>query len=166
MKITDGIQTSQAAEDGVTHRTSDPAVVAAWKAKHAHSEKTDIMQQLAIACGLGVKLVQHWLREDRLNPAAIEFFNTCGHCYTHEISGYFLSGTVLEDWYANDWRGKKGQAPTAPQLFERGLMVHSRLELEREAQAYRAPVAARLSAIDMLPVLQRPPDRVDYDEVI
>ena len=55
-------------------------------------------------------------------------------------------------WYAADWRGKKGQVPTPPQLFERALMVHGRLETEREADAYRAPVATRAAAdFDALP---------------
>lgn len=130
-------------------RTNDPAIVEAWKAKHMHTIKTDIMEQLAIACGLGVKLVQHWLREDRLNPAAIEFFDACKHCYEYELGGYFLGGTVLDDWYANDWRGKKGQAPTAPQLFERGLMVNAKLDAQRQTDLHRQPIQKRVSELDV-----------------
>ena len=110
----------------------------------------DCLQQLAKACGYGTKLVQHWVR-DRLNPAAVEFFEACKLCNEYELPGYFMSGTVLEDWYAGDWRGKKGQVPTPPQLFERALMVHGRLEAEREADAHRAPVAKRVSALDTEP---------------
>ncbi len=62
-----------------------------------------------------------------------------------------MSGTVLEDWYAADWRGKKGQVPTPPQLFERALMVHGRLEAEREADAHRAPLVKRVSELDAKP---------------
>ena len=134
-------------------RSDNITLHAEWKAKYAHSTKTEIMEQLANACGLGTKLVQHWLRADRLNPAAVEFFDTCKHCYQHEIGGYFLSGTVLDDWYANDWRGKKQQIPTAAQLFERALMVISKLERERQAQAHALPVAKRTSTIDSLPAL-------------
>ena len=137
--------------DGVSERTSDPAVLAAWKAAGQHGYKTDIMEQLAKACGYGTKLVQHWVR-DRINPAAVEFFEACKLCNDYELPGYFISGTVLEDWYANDWRGKKGQVPTPMQLVERALMVHGRLETEREADAYRAPVATRAAAdFDALP---------------
>ena len=137
--------------DGVSERTSDPAVLAAWKAAGQHGYKTDIMEQLAKACGYGTKLVQHWVR-DRLNPAAVEFFEACKLCNEYELPGYFISGTVLEDWYANDWRGKKAQVPTPMQLVERALMVHGRLETEREADAYRAPVAVRAAAdFDALP---------------
>ena len=123
--------------DGVSERTSDPAVLAAWKAAGQHGFKTDIMEQLAKACGYGTKLVQHWVR-DRINPAAVEFFEACKLCWEYELPGYFISGTVLEDWYANDWRGKKAQVPTPMQLVERALMVHGRLETEREADAYRS----------------------------
>ena len=137
--------------DGVSERTSDPAVLAAWKAAGQHGYKTDIMEQLAKACGYGTKLVQHWVR-DRINPAAVEFFEACKLCNEYELPGYFISGTVLEDWYANDWRGKKAQVPTPMQLVERALMVHGRLEAEREADAYRAPVATRAAAdFDALP---------------
>ena len=137
--------------DGVSERTSDPAVLAAWKAAGQHGYKTDIMEQLAKACGYGTKLVQHWVR-DRINPAAVEFFEACKLCNDYELPGYFISGTVLEDWYANDWRGKKAQVPTPMQLVERALMVHGRLETEREADAYRAPVATRAAAdFDSLP---------------
>ena len=136
--------------DGVSERTSDPAVLAAWKAAGQHGYKTDIMEQLAKACGYGTKLVQHWLR-DRMNPAAVDFFEACKLCWEYELPGYFMSGTVLEDWYANDWRGKKGQVPTPPQLFERALMVHGRLEAEREADAHRAPLVKRVSALDAEP---------------
>ena len=137
--------------DGVSERTSDPAMLAAWKAAGQHGYKTDIMEQLAKACGYGTKLVQHWVR-DRINPAAAEFFEACKLCNDYELPGYFISGTVLEDWYAADWRGKKAQAPTPMQLFERALMVHGRLETEREADAYRAPVATRAVAdFDALP---------------
>ena len=137
--------------DGVSERTGDPAVLAAWKAAGQHGYKTDIMEQLAKACGYGTKLVQHWVR-DRINPAAAEFFDTCKLFYNHELPGYFISGTVLEEWYSADWRGKKGQVPTPTQLFERALMVHGRLETEREADAYRAPVATRAAAdFDALP---------------
>ena len=137
--------------DGVSERTSDPAVLAAWKAAGQHGYKTDIMEQLAKACGYGTKLVQHWVR-DRINPAAVEFFEACKLCNDYELPGYFISGTVLEDWYANDWRGKKAQVPTPMQLVERALMVHGRLEAEREADAYRAPVATRAAAdFDALP---------------
>ena len=137
--------------DGVSERTSDPAVLAAWKAAGQHGYKTDIMEQLAKACGYGTKLVQHWVR-DRINPAAVEFFEACKLCWEYELPGYFISGTVLEDWYANDWRGKKAQVPTPMQLVERALMVHGRLETEREADAYRAPVAMRATAdFDALP---------------
>ena len=137
--------------DGVSERTSDPAVLASWKAAGQHGYKTDIMEQLAKACGYGTKLVQHWVR-DRINPAAAEFFDTCKLCYEYELPGYFISGTVLEEWYANDWRGKKAQVPTPPQLFERALMVQSRLDAEREADAYRAPAAVRAAAdFDALP---------------
>ena len=137
--------------DGVSERTSDPAMLASWKAAGQHGYKTDIMEQLAKACGYGTKLVQHWVR-DRINPAAVEFFEACKLCNDYELPGYFISGTVLEDWYANDWRGKKGQVPTPPQLFERALMVHGRMEAEREADAYRAPVATRAAAdFDALP---------------
>ena len=137
--------------DGVSERTSDPAVLASWKAAGQHGYKTDIMEQLAKACGYGTKLVQHWVR-DRINPAAVEFFEACKLCNDYELPGYFISGTVLEDWYANDWRGKKAQVPTPMQLFERALMVHGRLETEREADAYRAPVATRAAAdFDALP---------------
>ena len=62
-----------------------------------------------------------------------------------------MSGTVLEDWYAGDWRGKKAQPPTPPQLFERALMVHGRLEAEREADAHRAPLVKRVSELDAEP---------------
>ena len=137
--------------DGVSERTSDPAVLASWKAAGQHGYKTDIMEQLAKACGYGTKLVQHWVR-DRLNPAAVEFFEACKLCNEYELPGYFISGTVLEDWYANDWRGKKAQVPTPMQLVERALMVHGRLDAEREADAYRAPVATRAAAdFDALP---------------
>ena len=137
--------------DGVSERTSDPAVLASWKAAGQHGYKTDIMEQLAKACGYGTKLVQHWVR-DRINPAAVEFFEACKLCWEYELPGYFISGTVLEDWYANDWRGKKAQVPTPMQLVERALMVHGRLETEREADAYRAPVAVRAAAdFDALP---------------
>ena len=136
--------------DGVSERTGDPAGLAAWKADGQHGYKTDIMEQLAKACGYGTKLVQHWVR-DRLNPAAVEFFEACKLCNEYELPGYFMSGTVLEDWYAGDWRGKKAQAPTPMQLFERALMVHGRLEAEREADAHRAPVAKRVSALDAEP---------------
>ena len=137
--------------DGVSERTSDPAMLASWKAAGQHGYKTDIMEQLAKACGYGTKLVQHWVR-DRINPAAAEFFEACKLCWEYELPGYFISGTVLEDWYANDWRGKKAQAPTPMQLVERALMVHGRLDAEREADAYRAPVATRAAAdFDALP---------------
>ena len=136
--------------DGVSERTSDPAGLAAWKAAGQHGYKTDIMEQLAKACGYGTKLVQHWVR-DRINPAAAEFFEACKLCYEYELPGHFISGTVLEDWYANDWRGKKGQAPGPAQLFERALMVHGRLETEREADAHRAPTAKRVSELDAEP---------------
>ena len=137
--------------DGVSERTSDPAMLASWKAAGQHGYKTDIMEQLAKACGYGTKLVQHWVR-DRINPAAVEFFEACKLCWEYELPGYFISGTVLEDWYANDWRGKKAQVPTPMQLVERALMVHGRLETEREADAYRAPVATRAAAdFDALP---------------
>ena len=131
-------------------QASAPAVAGAHWQTHERIFKTEIMEQLAKACGYGTKLVQHWLR-DRINPAAAEFFDTCKLFYNHELPGYFISGTVLEDWYANDWRGKKGQVPTPPQLFERALMVHGRLEAEREADAHRAPVAKRVSALDAEP---------------
>lgn len=134
-------------------RTLNASLHAAWKQKYAHSTKTEILEQLANACGLGSLLVQHWLRADRLNPAALEFFETCKHCYQHEIGGYFLSGTVLDDWYLNDWRGKKQQAPTAAQLFERALMMKSKLEREGQLQAHAMPIAKRVSAIDGLPAL-------------
>ena len=39
--------------DGVSERTSDPAGLAAWKAAGQHGYKTDIMEQLAKACGYG-----------------------------------------------------------------------------------------------------------------
>ena len=133
--------------DGVSERTDDPDVVAGWKAAGLHGIKTDIMEQLAKACGYGTKLVQHWVR-DRLNPAAIEFFDTCKLCNEYDLPGHFLSGTVLEDWYASDWRGKKAQVPTPPQLFERALMVHGRLEAERVADAHRAPMVKRVSELD------------------
>ena len=133
--------------DGVSERTDDPDVVKAWKAAGLHGIKTDIMEQLAKACGYGTKLVQHWVR-DRLNPAAIEFFDTCKLCNEYDLPGHFLSGTVLEDWYAGDWRGKKAQVPTPPQLFERALMVHGRLEAERVADAHRAPMVMRVSELD------------------
>ena len=137
--------------DGVSERTSDPAMLASWKAAGQHGYKTDIMEQLAKACGYGTKLVQHWVR-DRINPAAVDFFEACKLCNEYELPGYFISGTVLEEWYANDWRGKKGQVPTPMQLVERALMVHGRLETEREADAYRAPVATRAAAdFDALP---------------
>ena len=133
--------------DGVSERTDDPDVVKAWKAAGLHGIKTDIMEQLAKACGYGTKLVQHWVR-DRLNPAAIEFFDTCKLCNEYDLPGHFLSGTVLEDWYAGDWRGKKAQVPSPPQLFERALMVHGRLEAERVADAHRAPMVMRVSELD------------------
>ena len=133
--------------DGVSERTDDPDVAKAWKAAGLHGIKTDIMEQLAKACGYGTKLVQHWVR-DRLNPAAIEFFDTCKLCNEYDLPGHFLSGTVLEDWYAGDWRGKKAQVPTPPQLFERALMVHGRLEAERVADAHRAPMVMRVSELD------------------
>ena len=137
--------------DGVSERTSDPAMLASWKAAGQHGYKTDIMEQLAKACGYGTKLVQHWVR-DRINPAAVEFFEACKLCYEYELPGHFISGTVLEDWYANDWRGKKAQVPTPMQRVERALMVHGRLEAEREADAHRAPVATRAAAdFDALP---------------
>ena len=136
--------------DGVSERTSDLAGLAAWKAAGQHGYKTDIMEQLAKACGYGTKLVQHWVR-DRINPAAAEFFEACKLCYEYELPGHFISGTVLEDWYTNDWRGKKGQAPGPAQLFERALMVHGRLETEREADAHRAPTAKRVSELDAEP---------------
>ena len=136
--------------DGVSERTGDPAGLAAWNADGQHGYKTDIMEQLAKACGYGTKLVQHWVR-DRINPAAAEFFEACKLCYEYELPGHFISGTVLEDWYANDWRGKKGQAPGPAQLFERALMVHGRLETEHEADAHRAPTAKRVSELDAQP---------------
>ena len=152
MQTTEAVQRTYGRRytDGVSERTSDPAGLAAWKAEGQHGYKTDIMEQLAKACGYGTKLVQHWVR-DRINPAAVEFFEACKLCNEYELPGYFLGGTVLEDWYAGDWRGKKAQAPTPMQLFERALMVHGRLEAEREADAHRAPVAKRVSALDAEP---------------
>ena len=146
-------------------RTSDPGALAAWRAQYTYGDKTAIMEQLALACGLGTELVQHWARHDRLNPAAVEFFDTCKFCHTHEITGHFLSGSVLEEWYAQDWRGKKGQPPTAPQLFERALMVKSRLERERTEELHRLPAAKRVSEIDRLPALYGA-DAVYSEEVI
>ena len=145
-------------------RTGDPTVHAAWRAQYAYADKTAIMEQMAVACGLGKELVQHWARHDRLNPAAREFFDTCAYAYTHEITGHFMSGTVLEEWYALDWRGKKGQAPTGPQLFERALMVKSRLERERADELHRAPAAKRVVDLDTLPALYG--DAVYSDEVV
>lgn len=134
-------------------RTSDPAVHAGWRERHTYNEKTAIMTQLAIACKLGTRLVQHWLRHDRLNKEAVEFFDACGYIYTHDIPAHLLTGTVLDDWYEHDWRGKKGQAPTASQLFERALMTTSRLEGERIAEQYRAPAVKRVVDLDSLPAL-------------
>ena len=146
-------------------RTSDPGALAAWRAQTTYNDKTAIMEQLALACGLGVELVQHWARHDRRNPASIEFFDTCKHCFDHELPGHFLSGTVLDEWYAQDWRGRKGQPPTAPQLFERALMVKARLQRERAEQDYQQPAAKRASQIDRLPALYGA-DAVYSDEVI
>ena len=67
-------------------RTSDPGALAAWRAQYTYGDKTAIMEQLALACGLGTELVQHWARHDRLNPAAVEFFDTCKYCHTHVAS--------------------------------------------------------------------------------
>lgn len=116
-----------------TVQEANPSDLIEWRAKYAHTIKTEIMEELASAVGYGTRLVQHWLR-DRLNPLAIEFFEACKACYDNEINGYFLSGTVLEDWYAKDWRGKQGDAPKPMQLFERALMVYDRLQKERQTE--------------------------------
>ncbi len=142
---------------GLCERTKNEAEIAEWKKESERDYKTDIMEQLAKSCGYGVRLVQHWGR-NKITPAAIEFFDTCTACYENELPGYFLSGTVLEDWYAKDWRGVKGQIPTPPQLFERALMVYARLQDEQLQDQFRQPAVKRIyTDFDTLPLPQAMP---------
>lgn len=141
----------RATQNGMCERTSDAKELALWKRESERHIKTEIMEQLAKACGYGVKLVQYWGR-DKLNPSAIEFFEACTACYDNELPGYFLSGSALEEWYSVDWRGKKAQIPTPMQLFERAMMVYARLQDERVQDEFQAPAVKRvLVDLDTLP---------------
>ena len=122
--------------DGTAHRSDDPAITAAWKKDNERIIKTDIKEQLAKACGFGILLIEHW-GKNRMRPEAVDFFESCILCYEHELMGHFLSGSVLDDWLANDWRGQKKQAPTPTQVFERALMLKAKLREEAEADKYR-----------------------------
>ena len=135
---------------GVRLASNLPRPIADWKQRSAQREKTCIRDQLAKACGFGTYLVKHWMT-DPTNPAGKDFVTVCELCYTHELPGYFLSGTVLEEWYEQDWRGMKGRPPTPILLFERALMVKARLEEEREADLYRAPIINRATDLSKLP---------------
>ena len=137
-------------KDGVRERSNDPMLIMAWKKQYMRCEKTCIMEELANSCGYGMLLVQFWLR-NRLNPSAIDFYEVCTLCYEHELTGHLLSGTILEDWYANDWRGAKGQKPKPIQLFERGLSVKAELLKQAENARYEKPVVVRRIDLDSLP---------------
>ena len=97
---------------GVRPASPDPKAHALWKQRTMQTEKTCIRDELAKACGFGILLVKHWMSENPPNPAGRDFVTACELCYASEIPGYFLSGTVLEEWYEKDWRGMKGKAPT------------------------------------------------------
>lgn len=135
---------------GVRLASKLPRPIAEWKQRSAQGEKTCIRDQLAKACGFGIYLVKHWM-SDPANPAGKDFVTVCELCYTHELPGYFLSGTVLEEWYEQDWRGMKGRPPTPMLLFERALMVKARLEDEREADLHRTPIINRPTDLSKLP---------------
>lgn len=141
-------------KNGVRERSNDPTLLTAWRKQYMHCEKTSIMEELAVSCGYGVLLVQFWLR-NRLNPAAVEFYDVCKLCYEHELTGHLLSGTILADWHANDWRGIKGQKPTPMQLFERGLSVKADLLRQAEKQMYanqhRTKFSVRKIDLESLP---------------
>lgn len=129
-------------KDGVRERSNDPMLIMAWRKQYMRCEKTCIMEELAKSCGYGILLVQFWLR-NRLNPSAIDFYEVCTLCYEHELTGHLLSGTILADWYANDWRGVKGQKPTPIQLFERGLSVKADLLVQAENARYASKTPAK-----------------------
>lgn len=128
--------------DGTAYRSDDPAITAAWNKDNERIIKTDIKEQLAKACGFGTLLIEHW-GKNRMRPEATDFYETCILCFEHELMGYFLSGSVLDDWLANDWRGQKKQLPTPTQLFERALMLKAKLRQEAEADKYRMVVQLR-----------------------
>ena len=136
---------------GVRPASPDPKAHTIWKQRTMQTEKTCIRDELAKACGFGILLVKHWMSENPPNPAGRDFVTACELCYASEIPGYFLSGTVLEEWYEKDWRGMKGRPPTPILLFERALMVKARLEEEREADLYRAPIIYRATDLSKLP---------------
>ena len=136
---------------GVRHASSDPKAHALWKNGSMQVEKTGIRDELAKACGFGVHLVKHWM-SDPANVSGKEFVTACELCYANELPGGFLSGTALEEWYEKDWRGIRGQPPTPILLFERALMVKSRLETELEAERYQTPKFNRHTDLDNLPL--------------
>lgn len=140
--------------DGVSQSTSDPAVYKIWRDKTSRIGKLDIIEQMAVACGYGIKLVNYWLKTNpKTSTQSTEFFEACGECFKEDLTGWFLAGTVLEDWYASDWRGQKAQRPSPHQLFERALMVHGRLQQELLASQHAVPTIKRISTIDELPSL-------------
>ncbi len=136
---------------GVRFPTTDPRAHAAWKQRSMQVEKTSIRDELAKACGFGIYLVKHWM-SDPTNAAGKEFVTACELCYSNELPGGFLSGTVLEEWYEKDWRGMKGRPPTPILLFERALMVKARLETELEADRHRTPKINRHTDLEKLPI--------------
>ena len=108
------------------------------------TNKLEIIEQLAIACGIGELLAAHWMENSTSNPDAVAFFNACKLCFENNLHGYFISGSVLEDWQSKDWRGKKGETPTPAMMFEHGLKVKARLR--REGDDERAQMQATIAA--------------------
>ena len=132
------------------------AAIAEFHQRYDRINKREIIEQLAIACGIGDLLAAHWMEHSTSSPEAIAFFDACKLCFENNLHGYFLSGSVLEDWQSKDWRGKKGETPTPAMMFEHGLKVKGRLRREGDdarAQMQSAIAAGvapkRISALDV-----------------
>ncbi len=96
-------------------------------------EKRYVMEQMARQCEIGEALVAYWMKHETSTPEATAFFASCRECFAEGVPAGYLY-TAREQWDTKDWRGKKGQIPTPPQLLEqalRGLPVNALLSGNR-----------------------------------
>ena len=83
-----------------------------------------VFHEVCRLLGVPLPLLEHWLktnkgkRVDELNAAA-ELINSVG------VPVDRLQ-TALDDWKANDWRGRKGEPPTPTLFAEHAVVCHSR----------------------------------------
>ena len=83
-----------------------------------------VFQEVCRVLGLPRPLIEHWLktnngrRVDELNAAA-ELISSAG------VPAEQMQ-MALDDWRANDWRGRKGEAPTPAMFGEHAVIFWGR----------------------------------------